>query len=90
MGLISYYYKIVNDLPIDRYDLLNKGNNGLNGSKKLINKLDNETDTYIIIDKIYYPYIGKTNEYDTSLASYVVDNYSLVEEDEGIRIYYKK
>ena len=87
LSYLSYYYKIMYDLPIEKYDLLNNGNNGLNGSKKIKEMLEKENDVYIIIDRIDLP---KPYEYDTSIADFVAYNYELIEDKINTRVYYKK
>ena len=86
----SFFYKITNNLPIEHYDLMNYGNNGYNGTKNNIDKLKKEKDVYIIIDRIKYPYVFATMQYDTRIINFVVENYTLIEENHNIRIYYKE
>ena len=50
----SYYYKLVNDLPINWFDLINTGNWGYHGSRKLYNALKEEKDAIFVINKASY------------------------------------
>jgi len=47
----AYFYKITNDMDIDYFDLLNKGNHGFKGDESLIKMLDElEKGTLVIVD----------------------------------------
>lgn len=51
MASDAYFYKITNDMDIDYFDLLNKGNHGFKGDESLIKMLDElEKGTLVIVD----------------------------------------
>ena len=76
----SYYYKIVNDLKIDYFDLINTGNWGYKGSEKLKKALIEKEDS--IFNKI-----DTINSY-VSLRLWVKNKYNNDIPDE-IRMYYE-
>ncbi len=47
----AYYVRIINDMPISYLDLINEGNWGYQGSRKLINEIKKQKNTLFIIDK---------------------------------------
>lgn len=67
----SYYIKIVSDKPIKYYDLINKGNWGYNGSKKLLNKIKKEKNAVFVVDTRY---LEEANQTDLEAIYYVVKN----------------
>lgn len=86
----SYLVKIVLDYDIDYYDLLNYGNHGYNGTKKLIKKLDNEKDTYILVNREAYERVSKRQQFNKEVVLYVIDNYEKVDSLGVFDIYYKE
>lgn len=73
---LSYYIKLVGNIKIDKYDLLNNGNLGLKTSKDIINFLDKECEnTHCIF--IQTNNIGdiNRNQYDYELILYAIKNY---------------
>ena len=83
----SYLFKIINNLDIEYYDLINRGNNGYDGANKIINKLEKEKNAYIIIDvnnDIGYSQI------DLRIIKHVKDNYKLIYDKDSLKIYYKE
>lgn len=86
----AYFYKITNELDIDYFDLLNYGNHGYNGTKKLkkmIDKLDKDTlfivsyDEYMKKDKYNRQQINK------EVMEYIISRGKLVEEINCFRVY---
>ena len=51
----AYFYKITNEMKINSFDLLNKGNHGYNGTRKMIEKIkEMDEDTLFIISSDEY------------------------------------
>ena len=50
----AYYYKIVNDIDINYFDLINTGNWGYNGSEKLLNTLKEKEDAIFVVNRLSY------------------------------------
>ena len=73
---LSYYIKLVGNIKIDKYDLLNNGNLGLKTSKDIINFLDKECENIHCIF-IQTNTIGdiNRNQYDYELILYAIKNY---------------
>ncbi len=89
----SFVLKIINNLPIEHYDLINYGNNGFNGTDKIIKNLNNEKDAYIITNyPIKNDYVHPGVQTNLNIIRYVFQNYELIyeNEDNNIRIYYKE
>ena len=73
----SYYYKIVNDIRIDYFDLINTGNWGYNGSKKLEKALKEKKDYVFVINK--YSYVD-SKQTDKVALNYVLENGTKIDE----------
>ena len=73
----SYYYKIVNDLKIDYFDLINTGNWGYGGSKKLEKALKEKKDYVFVINK--YSYVD-SKQTDKVALNYVLENGTKIDE----------
>ena len=80
----SYYYKILNDIPINYFDLINTGNWGFDGSKKLYNKLEENKESVFVINR--YSYVG-TNQSDKTALNYVLDNGTKIDEIYNFEFY---
>ena len=86
----AYYIKIVNDLDIECYDLINRGNNGYNSTKKIIDKIKYEDDTYMIINMREYNLKNYYQQIDKDVLKYVIDNYDEVDSFGNFKVYYKE
>ncbi|MBR3049429.1 MAG: hypothetical protein IKG58_02600 [Bacilli bacterium] len=67
-GSENYFYKIINNKKITYFDLPNYGNYGYKGTKRIINKLDNIHNKYIIIDINLLKDHNKSQQYIKELA----------------------
>ncbi len=47
----AYYFKLINEIPVDYFDLINYGNWGYNGSQKLLEKIKKMNGVIFIIAK---------------------------------------
>jgi len=68
----AYYFKLVRDISIDYYDLINYGNWGYNGSRKLLNNIKSMKN-----DMVFFVDIGRSNrntQIDQELLNYVISN----------------
>lgn len=86
----AYFYKITNEMDINKFDLINYGNHGYNGTQKLkkeINSLDKNTifiinyDEYIEKDSLDRQQINK------ELIKYVIKKSKLIKKINCFRIY---
>lgn len=82
VGIEGYYFKIIKDIPIKYYDLVNTGNYGYNGSLKLLNNIKELDDYVFFIDK---DNLG--NQTDKKLINYVLDDCLLIEEGKYYSVY---
>lgn len=73
----SYYYKILNDLPITYFDLINTGNWGYDGSSKLLDALKNKDNCIFVINKISFE---GTRQSDKTALNYVLLNGKKIDE----------
>lgn len=86
----AYFYKITNEMDITYFDLINKGNHGYNGTKKVIDKLKKlDRDTLIIVS---YDEYEKKDKYDRQqinkeIIKYVIDNGELIDQIDCFRIF---
>lgn len=84
----NMFFKIINNKEIGYYDLLNYGNYGYDGTKKVINKLKKEKDVLFVLEK---GYIGNSNtQYIQEASNYVMDNSKKVYENDAFFVYYKE
>ena len=89
----AYFYKITNNMKITYFDLLNKGNSGYNGTKKMIDRVKKLPDeTLFIISYDEYAKEDKLNrqQINKDIMKYVIDNGEEIERYEGFRIYKMK
>ena len=79
----AYYFKIVNDLPCDYLDLINRGNWGYHGGKKILKEVKKEAKrgTFFFINDDELAEISQT---DKDALSYVIKNAKKID---SIRIY---
>lgn len=86
----AYFYKITNEMDINYFDLLNKGNHGYNGTKRMINKIrEMPKGTKFILD---YGEFKKKDRYqrqqiNKEIMKYVIDNGKLIDEFDCFRVY---
>lgn len=73
----SYYYKILNDLPITYFDLINTGNWGYDGSSKLLDALKDKDNCIFVINKISFE---GTRQSDKTALNYVLLNGKKIDE----------
>lgn len=73
----SYYYKILNDLPITYFDLINTGNWGYDGSSKLLDALKDKENCIFVINKISFE---GTRQSDKTALNYVLLNGKKIDE----------
>lgn len=81
----SYYYKLLLDIDINKYDILLNGNMGYNGSKntiKYFNKLPN--DTLFLMDDHFVE-----GQFSLELYNYIKDNYKVIKVFNGFKLYKK-
>ncbi len=83
----SYYYKILNDWDINYFDLINTGNWGYNGSKKLRSELKKKDEAVFVINRKSYE---GTRQTDKTALKYVLDNCTKIDEIYGFEFYIKK
>lgn len=93
LGSEAYFYKITNNMDITYFDLLNRGNHGYNGTKKMISKIKKmDKDTLFIISYDEYQKKDKFNrqQIDKDIMKFVIDNGKLVDEIDCFRVYQLK
>lgn len=80
----GYFYKIINNLKIDYLDLINTGNHGYNGSKKLLNKIKNCSNCIFFVNPDEY---GKGKQSDQAVLKYVIDTGDLLDNSGEYYVY---
>lgn len=86
----TYLVKIILDYDIEHYDLLNYGNHGYDGTKKLINRLDNEKGVYVALNVDAYERHSVRQQFNKEVAEHVISNYKFVKSIGVHDIYYKE
>ncbi len=76
----AYLLKLETNLPINKYDLLNKGNLGSRGYSKIITEIDNNCQNNLCLFLIYDKKGYKDCQYDTAIIKYITDNYTYYED----------
>ena len=86
----SYFYKITCDRKIDHFDLLNNGNHGYDGKKKLKKMIDRlDSGTIMIIDSSGNG-VKNAPQFMEDIASYAANHGEEIEIIAGYTIYKKK
>ena len=67
----AYYFRIINGQRISYYDLINYGNHGYNGSKKLLKLIKRNKDALFIVDKEQLDISLQT---DKNVIKYIMEN----------------
>lgn len=80
----AYYFKIVNDLKIDYLDMINTGNWGYNGDRKLLDRVKGLRNTLFVVSTSELNEVYQT---DKAVLRYVLDNGEKVSEVLGFDIY---
>lgn len=75
----TYFLKIINDLDITYYDLLNYGNHGYDGNNKIINRIKSEKNPTFIVNVDAYKEKSRRQQFNREIVKYVLDNYKQVE-----------
>lgn len=86
----SMFYNIIRDRKINYFDVLLYGNHGYNGTSKMINKIKDEKDVYIIVDLDKYENSNKSSQYNKKIVKYVLDNFEIVDSKYSFNVYYKE
>lgn len=77
----SYLYRIMNDQKIEYLDLVNHGNYGYNGAKKIIKDLKKKKDYYVLIDRRDKKQIDKHQiQLEKEGYYYILNNYKKVKQ----------
>lgn len=83
----TYFLKIINDLDITYYDLLNYGNHGYDGNNKIINRIKSEKNPTFIVNVDAYKEKSRRQQFNREIVKYVLDNYEQVEALDNYVIY---
>lgn len=87
----AYFYKITNEMDIDYFDLLNKGNHGYNGTQKMIQRLQKfDLDNTIFI--VSYDEYELDDPFDRQqinkeIMKYVIEHGTLIDEFNCFKVY---
>ena len=87
-GSENYFYKIKSDSFITYFDLPNYGNYGYNGTKKIISKLDNLSDVFVVVDESLKNDSNKAQQYIKEGMDLIVKKGKLVKKINNYLIYY--
>lgn len=90
LGTENYFYKMNNGRKINYYDLPNYGNYGYNSYKMMTKKIENEHDSYFIINALAYNSKTSNQQYYRELVEYIVEYGELIEQKYSYQVYYFK
>ena len=92
--LILSYYKMFDDIShgkkLDYFSVPMYGNFGYDGLNKMIKRIDNMHDKYIVIDNSSYKREDKFDQFVKEFSKHVIDTCEKVDSKYGFDIYYKK
>ena len=81
--------KIINEEKLDYFMVPLNGNFGYNGTLKMINKVQNDCDSYYIIDMKEYRRTKKYGgQFALEVCDYIMKNSIVIEENEDYNVYY--
>ena len=83
-------YDISRDKKLDYFGVLLYGNFGYNGDEKMINKIGNMHDRYILVDRKDYEKNDSYSQFDKNIVNYVIENCNKIGSEGSFDIYYKK
>ena len=90
LGTQAVYFTIINDEKIDYFDVLNRGNYGYNGSRKMIEKVSKMKNQIFIINMHKYRFAGKEDQLDKEVIKYVINNSELIDSWDCYYVYLKE
>ena len=82
-------YDISRDHPITYFDVLMYGNYGYRGSYKMIERVKEMKDVYILVDMASYHDFSLYNQFDKVVVDYVIKHYKKVDSWRDFNVYYK-
>ena len=74
-----YDFKINNNIPIDKFDIINNGNFGSDGASSYIKEIDDyckRNNCVFLINLFEYKYKGRDLQTNKKILKYVIDNYN--------------
>ncbi|MDD5888621.1 MAG: hypothetical protein PUC82_03945 [bacterium] len=80
----GYYFKIINDLDVSYLDLINMGNWGYNGSKKLLDEIKSKDNFVAFVDKNEF---SANTQTEKKALEYVINNGKFLEKEGSYYIY---
>lgn len=80
----AYFYKLISDVKITHYDLINTGNWGLHGSKKLKEHLKKEKDTIYIVSLSSF---NKNEQTDKTALDFIQKECDIIEKYQDFVVY---
>lgn len=87
-GNENYFFKIKNNLDITYFDLPNYGNYGYNGTAKIISRLKDLKNSYIVIDLDAYISKSSSQQYIKEAADYVIKHGKKMQTIGSYEVYY--
>lgn len=87
LGADAYYFKIIQDKDINKLDLVNDGNWGYNGGKKIVNEIKKHDDALFIIYDVDF---NKKSQINKDALYYVKNNFNKIDTVGVYDVYSKK
>ncbi len=86
----SVWIKVSNEEKLNYFTIINRGNFGYNGTTKMIDRVNNESPVYYIIDMAEYERAKKySGQFDVELCDYIINNGELIEKTKNYEVYLK-
>lgn len=90
IGYYSMLHTISNDKEFSYFSLLYDGNYGYNGTKGMIDKIKDMNNQIFIVSMIDYNSKNEFSQFSKDIAKHIMDNYKLIDEKYGFKVYYKE
>ena len=90
LGYISMFYTITNDYKLNEFTILNRGNFGFDGTKKMYNKIDKLHNQVFLITIYDYENDDMRSQFSDEIVDYVIKVSKKIDEKNGFYVYYKE
>ncbi len=88
------WMKIINEERTNYFTILNRGNYGYNGTKKMIKRIKKMNDVYFIVNMNDYKYSkdfsNSLTQFDSEIVEYIIKSSNFIESVNEYNVYYKQ
>ncbi len=72
----AYYYKLKNNMKIDKFDLILYGNNGYDGNEKIQKRIEQIDDAIFVVEDVKQ--LNKYDQTNTKIVDFIKKNYNKI------------